>query len=157
MAAMRNQTNWNKNTLLWGLVMAVLGTVMVVAGLVLTGAAGGPAFIGRLVLSSGAVLLILGIVSLLQYAYVRRNPKAGRQMMISERDERLQLIRAKAGQRAYQISSALAFAVLMWASFAGDVGLPTLSGNALWFALLAVVVVPALVYIGYIVYEQSNS
>jgi hypothetical protein len=53
------------------------------------------------------------------------------------------------------ISSGLAFFVLIWSSFAGDVGLPTLSGDALWFSLVAVVVIPYLVFVADIAYEQK--
>ncbi len=154
---MRNQTNWTKGILTWGLVLAALGFVLAIVGFILPGIVGGLIFDGRIIPEIGFVLLVLGIVSLLQYAYIRHDPKAGRQMMINEQDERMQLIQARAGQRAYRISSALAFFVLMWASFAGDVGLPTLSGNTLWFSLAAVVIVPSIIYIASIAYEQNHS
>jgi hypothetical protein len=149
---MHNQTNWTKGILTWGLVVISLGLVMAVVGLILPGLVTGLDFIGRLLIAIGLVLIVLGGVSLMQYAYVSRDPRAGKQMMINEQDERMQWIRARAGQRAFWISSSLAFAVLIWASFASDVGLPTLTGNALWFSLLAVVVVPYIVYIIGIVY-----
>jgi hypothetical protein len=102
------------------------------------------------------MLFILGVASLAQYAFIRVNPKAGQQMMIDERDERMQLIRARAGHRAYWLSSSLAFFVLIWAAFAGDVGLPRLTGDSLWLSLLIVVVVPFIVYVGSVAYEQRN-
>ena len=77
-------------------------------------------------------------------------------MMIAERDERQEWIRALAGQRAYWISSSLAFLLLVWGAFAEDVGLPSLSGNMLWFALLVLVVLPFIVYAGNIVYLQNH-
>ena len=129
---------------------------MLVAGLVLPSVAGGLTIIARLITGTGLALMVLGIVSLLQYAYARRDPKAKKEMMIHDSDERMQLIRARSGQRAFWISSSLAFFVLIWASFAGDVGLPVLSYDALWFSLAVVVVVPFIVYIVEIVYEQGN-
>ena len=149
-------TNWVAEILKWGLITIALGVVMVVAGLVLPVIAGSLVFIGKLMTAIGLMLVGLGIVSLLQYAFVSRDPKAGKQMMVNERDERTQSIRDRAGHRAYWISSALAFAVLMWASFAGDIGLPALSGDVLWFSLATVVIAPSIVYITRIIYEHGH-
>lgn len=152
---MPSREKWARGILVWGLVSGGLGLGLTIAGFVLRVVPGSPVFLGRLVPAIGIVLIGLGIASLVQYAFMRRSPEARRQLMINECDERLQWIRARAGQRAFRISSALAFALLMWASVAGDVGLPTLSSDALWFALAVVVVVPSLVYIGSIMYEQT--
>ncbi|HVN55871.1 MAG TPA: hypothetical protein VMT46_16175 [Anaerolineaceae bacterium] len=152
---MRNQSSWRKNILTWGLVFVGLGVGVALLGLVLPRL--GISLPEGLILGASVMLLILGFVSLLQYAYVRANPRAGQQMQIKENDERLQWIRARAGQRAYGLSGSLAFAVLIYTTFAGDVGLPALSGNALFFSLLAVVVIPFLAYIGALVYEQNHS
>jgi hypothetical protein len=154
---MRNQTNWTKGILMWGLVLVGLGVVVAVVGIILPGLVNGSVLSVGLVPGISIILFVIGIVSLAQYAFIRANPTAGQQMMIQERDERLQLIRARAGHRAYWISSSLAFFVLIWTAFAGDVGLPTLSGNTLWFSMVAVVVVPFIVYVGNIAYEQNNS
>ncbi len=153
---MHNQTNWTKGILTWGLVLAGLGIVVAVVGFILPGLVSGLVLPAGLIPGISVILLVVGIASLAQYAHIRSNPKAGQQMMIRERDERLHLIRAQAGQRAYWISSSLAFFVLIWTAFAGDVGLPTLTGDALWFSLLLVVVLPFFVYIGSIAYEQNN-
>ena len=153
---MRNQANWSKGILTWGLVLAALGLVLVLAGPILQNYLGlGRS--GKIITGSGIFLLVLGIVSLGQYAYAWHNPKAGQHMMIEERDERLQFIRARAGQRAYGVSSALAFMVLMWASFAGEAGVPPFSHDALWIALVVVVVVPSIAYSAWIIYGQSKS
>lgn len=153
---MHSQAKWARGVLVWGLVSVGLGLAFIVVGLVLRSVPGSPVFIGRLFPAIGILLLGLGAASLLQYAYVRRNPKAGRQMMIEECDERLQLIRARAGQRAFRLSSGLAFTLLIWSSFSSDVGLPALSRDVLWFSLAVVVVAPFLVYIGSIAYWESN-
>lgn len=147
---MRDRDVWTRNIFVWGIACAACGLVLTLLGLIL------PNILGRFSLATGLVLLGLGIVSLLQFLYLRRNPKAGGQMMIQERDERMQMIRARAGNRAYGISSALAFFALIWVAFAGDVGLPVFSSKAAWFSLVAVVVIPYMVYAGSIVYEQSN-
>lgn len=153
---MNNQTNWSKNILTWGLALVGLGIIVAVAGILLPGLVNGMSLPAGLVPGVSLFLMLLGIVSLGQYAFVRSHPKAGKQMWIDERDERTQFIRARAGQRAYSLSSALAFFLLIWATFAGDVGLPIMAGNVLWFSLLAVVVLPFVVYIGSITYEQNH-
>ena len=153
---MNKQTNWTKNILTWGLVLMGLGLVVAIAGFFLPSLGSSIVLPDGLVIGISIMLFVLGIAGLAQYAYVRMNPKAGHRMMIDEQDERTKLVHARAGQRAYWISSSLAFLVLIWVSFAGDVGLPTLSGSALYFSMVAVVVVPFIVYIAGIVYEQSN-
>jgi hypothetical protein len=154
---MDKQTNWAKNILTWVLVLMGLGVVVAIAGFILPYLVNGIAFPAGSVIGASIVLLMMGIAGLAQYIYVRLNPKAGQSMMINESDERMQMIRARAGQRAYKLSGALAFAVLIYFSFAGDVGLPELSGYMLFFSLLAVVVIPAFAYTCNIVIEQSHS
>lgn len=86
---MRNQTNWAKGILTWGVVLAVLGIALAAAGLLLPDVAGKLGLNEKLIPAAGIVLLVLGLVSLLQYAFARSDPKVGQQMMIQERDERL--------------------------------------------------------------------
>ncbi|HMD88888.1 MAG TPA: hypothetical protein VKF38_06975 [Anaerolineaceae bacterium] len=154
---MNKQKNWVKDKLVWGLVLIALGLVITVVGFILPGLLSGIIFNGRLIPACGILVFIMGIASLAQYAYTRSNPKAARKMMIDERDERIQLIHAGSGNRAFIIGNGMAYFVLMWDSFASDVGLPSLTGDRLWFSLLALVLVPVIVYIGSIVYEQRNS
>jgi len=153
---MHNQAGWLKRIWRSGVVITALGLVMLAAGLITGWMANFNPF-AKLFAATGLVSIVFGLVSLLQYTYARRDPKVRKQMMVNDQDERIQLIRARAGQRAYWISSSLAFFVLIWSSFAGDVGLPVLSADALWFSLAAVVVVPFIVYLGWIVYEQSHN
>jgi len=107
-------------------------------------------------IASGILLLLLGIVSLLQIAFVRRRPGSGRQLAAEEQAEHIQALHARAGQRAYGISGGLAFLLLMWASFGVTIGLPPLAGDTLWFSLAALVILPSIIYIASIVYEQSH-
>lgn len=153
---MRKQADWSKGVLRWGEICAVLGAGMTVIGLILRAATGNPGNLGKFITAGGLFIQFLGIASLAQYIYARRNPSAGRQMMINERDERMQSIRARAGYRAFWMSSGLTYALLMWVAFAGSVSLPKLTDDVLWFVLVGVVVVPFIVYIGQIVYLQSN-
>ena len=101
---MSNQTSWTKKMLTSGLVLGGLGLVILVAGLL------GVEWLNpRFLPAMGIFLLALGGASFAQYWFVQRDPKAGLQLRIQEQDERLQLIRARAGSRAYPVSSAMAF------------------------------------------------
>ena len=153
---MNNQTHWTKAILTCGLVFVTLALIVAVVGLLLPSLVRGITLPEGMVPGISIMLLVLGIAGLAQYAYVRRNPNAGKQMRIREQDERLQAIRDRAGHRAFGISSALAFLILLWVAFAGDVGLPQLSGSSLFFALLIMVGVPYLAYIIMIAAEQNN-
>jgi hypothetical protein len=94
---MDKQTNWAKNILTWVLVLMGLGVVVAIAGFILPYLVNGIAFPAGSVIGASIVLLMMGIAGLAQYIYVRLNPKAGQSMMINESDERMQMIRARAG------------------------------------------------------------
>jgi hypothetical protein len=68
----------------------------------------------------------------------------------------MQSMRARAGNRAYCVSAALAYAGLMWVSFAESEGLTTMSANALWYFLAAVVVLPFVIYATSLIYDQKH-
>ena len=154
---MLNQTNWTKNILRWGLVLTGVGLLAAVVGFMLARLVGDNIYISHVLPSVGTVLIGLGIINLAQYTYVRHNPEAGRQMMIGERDERMQLIRARAGQRAFWISNVMAYFLLTWISFADDIGLPQLSKEAIWLSLLVLVILPLIAYMAWIIREQNMS
>jgi hypothetical protein len=77
-------------------------------------------------------------------------------LTVEERDERTVLIRTRAGNRAYWVSTALIYLGLMWVSFAANGSLPALTGNTLWFFLAAGVLIPFGVYITSILVDQRN-
>lgn len=152
---MHDQANWATSILLRGVVHAGMGLVVTVYVALLGLVSGGLAGPRRLGFAVGILLLGLGTVRLVQYAYIRRHPQAGWRMMVNERDERLQLIRARAGLWAFVISSAMAITLLIWASFGPELDLPALAGDVLWLSLLVLVVVPWLVYVGSVVCERA--
>jgi hypothetical protein len=134
-----------------------LGVLVVLVGGAVILAVGDRGRGGHVILAIGLVLVVMGGVALGRAAYYQRNPQVGRQVQLNERDERMILIRTQAGNRAFWLSSALTFALLMWASFPADFGLPSLTLDRTWFALAVTVVTPLLVYVGGIVYGQSRS
>ncbi len=153
---MSNQTNLMRTKVTWGLFYLAAGLIVAVAGVLLPLLLGDLGFNERIITAVGILLVGIGVANLVQYATMRRDPKAARQMAIEKGDERLALIRGRAGHRAFWVSTALAYALLMWLSFASSGSLPVLSPDALWFCLAAVVVVPFIVYASGIVYEQNR-
>jgi len=110
----------------------------------------------RIITGLGILLIGIGIGYLVRYRAALKDEQSARRLTVEERDERTVLIRARAGNRAYWISSALFYIGLMWASFASNGSLPALSGNALWFYLAAGVLIPFGVYITSILVDQRN-
>ena len=153
---MNKQASWNKNSLIWGIVMVALAVTVAAGGFTLPMLVTGIVFPEGFVVGVSAALAVMGMASLAQYVYVRAHPKAGQHMLNNEQDERTRQIQARAGQRAYWLSSGLAFAVLIYFEFAETVGLSPLSGNAMLFSLLVVVVLPYLAYMSGIAIEQNK-
>jgi hypothetical protein len=110
----------------------------------------------RIVTGVGIFLIGLGVANLVRYGLTRGDDQAARRLVVEERDERTQLLRARAGQRAYYISAALTYILLMWVSFADNGSLPALSNDALWLALAAMFLLPVGVYLVSIVIDQRN-
>jgi uncharacterized membrane protein len=154
---MRNQTNLRKNKLLGGLALIAAGLILVAAGLVLPHFVNIVSFNPKLIPAAGVLLLGFGIANMAQYATIRIAPETARQMLIEKSDERLQLIRARAGNRAFKVSIAATYIILLWVSLASGGNIPALSDDALTYLLVAAVVAPMIVYIVGLVYEHSNS
>jgi len=91
-----------------------------------------------------------------RYRPALKDEGSARRLSVEERDERTVLIRARAGNKAYWVSTMFFYIGLMWASFSADGSLPALSGNTLWFFLAAGVLVPFGMYIINILIDQRN-
>ena len=143
---MNNQARWERSILRWGMVCIALAIIFPIVILILTSLVRGMVIPGGIVPGVSVMLFLMGAAALAQYTFIRRNPHAGKQMLVREQDERLVQIRDRAGHQAFRVSSALGFLALLWAAFAGEAGLPALSGETLFFLLLVVVGVPMLIY-----------
>ncbi len=139
-----------------GWILLALGLIVAVIGALLPSLVGDLLFNARIITGLGILLLGLGVARLLHYGAARRDARAARRLTAEERDERTQILRARAGNRAYRISTALAYGGLMWVSFAASGSLPPLSADALWYFLAALVVLPFVVYIVSLVYDEQH-
>jgi hypothetical protein len=138
-----------------------LARIFLIAGLIT--AAGGAVlertnvFLGvdpRLVTGLGILLLGLSLACWLKYFNGRKDPQAARRTISAESDERMIVIKNKAGQNGFWVGLAMTYGLLMWESISSNGALPALSDDARWFWLAAAVVLPMLIYIASIV--QGN-
>lgn len=104
-------------------------------------------FDARILSGLGIFLLGVGAARLVVYRMMRGDRQAAKRQMVEERDERSVMLRNQAGNRAFWVSLALGYVGLMWSSFASNGQLPVLEGDVLWFFLVALVVIPFVVYL----------
>jgi ABC-type uncharacterized transport system permease subunit len=110
----------------------------------------------RIITGLGILLAGIGVGYLVRYRVALNDEQSARRLTVEELDERNVLIRSRAGNRAYWVSTALIFTGLMWASFAANGSLPALTGDTLWFFLAAGVLIPFGVYIISFLNDQRN-
>jgi ABC-type uncharacterized transport system permease subunit len=153
---MSNSTKWIGQKMRLGWLTLAFGLVVGLIGVALERMFIDLSFNTRIVTGVGIFLIGLGVANLVRYGLTRGDDQAARRLVVEERDERTQLLRARAGQRAYYISAALTYILLMWVSFADNGSLPALSNDALWLALAAMFLLPVGVYLVSIVIDQRN-
>lgn len=138
----------------WGILAAGLVIIMVGAALQMFFTL---PFNTRIVSGLGIFIAGVGIAQIVRYRAVLGSQQVAARVVNEERDERGRIIRARSGNRAFWVSLAMTYFLLMWLSFASSGSLPEPSTDAIWFYLAAAVIVPFAAYIASIVYEQKNS
>ncbi len=154
---MNNRLKWIHRRWQLGWALLAAGLVFAVVGIILPLLIGSLPFNHRIITGLGILLLGIGVAFLVRYGSARRDPQAALRLVSEQRDERMQILRARAGNRAYWVSTIMAYAVLMWVSFASSGSLPELSTDTLWFFLAAVVVVPFIVYAASLSIDQGKN
>ncbi len=150
---MTEQYLQNRIRLGWGLLIG--GVVVFAVGLALQLLFSVP-FNARIISGLGIFIFGLGIAQMVRYRAARSDRKAAARIVNEERDERMQLIRGRAGHRAFWVSLAMTYIALMWLSFASSGSLPAPTPDGLWYYLAAAVVLPFLIYVASIVYDQNH-
>lgn len=153
---MDNRTNWIKTRIRLGWVFLWTGALVAAGGIFAERQFSGQPFNFRIITGLGILLIGVGVGYLVRYGAVQKDEQAARRLTAEERDERTQLIRTRAGNRAYWVSAALVYIGLMWASFAANGDLPALSGDTLWYFLAVAVLVPFGVYVLSLLVDQRN-
>lgn len=144
---MNEQRNWFNRQIRTGWTLLGGGLLLGIIGVFLPFAVDNLPFNSRTITGLGILLIGLGTAHLVRYNAARKDPKMAGRLMIEEKDERLQMIRARAGNRAYWVSAVMIYIGLMWASFSSNGSLPAISPDPLWYFLAAVVILPFGVYV----------
>ena len=153
---MSNYSQWVQQKLRLGWAFLAAGVIVAAAGAWIGSEFAYLPYNFRIITGLGILLAGVGFSFLVRYWHARKNGAEARRVSAAERDERMLLIRARAGNRAFWVSLGLTYTGLMWASFAANGSLPELSGDTLWFFLAGAVLVPFIVYIASIVYDQNR-
>jgi ABC-type uncharacterized transport system permease subunit len=154
---MDKHIEWINRQLWLGRILLIIGLIVGVTGILLPRLVSGLPFNPRIITGLGILLLGIGVAYLVRYAAAGRDVQTARRLVSEERDERMQIIRARAGNRAYWVSAVMIYSGLMWVSFAESGSLPPLSTDALWYFLVAAVVLPFVIYTASLMYDQKHS
>jgi len=151
-----NNQNWIDQKIRVGRALVAAGIVLSVAGALLQWFPGDLSFNPRIVTGLGILLAGIGVGNLVKYGAARRDPQgAGRQLRAGN-DERSRMLRGRAGNLAFIVSTVMTYALLMWLSFASSGSLPEPTLDTLWYGLAAAVIVPFIVYSGSIVVDERK-
>lgn len=154
---MDNRTKWIINKMRMGWMFLAVGALVATVGIYIEVQYSYLPYNYRIITGLGILLAGIGVGHLVRYRAALKDAQSARRLIVEELDERSVLIRARAGNRAYWVSTGLVYTGLMWVSFAANEALPDLSGNTLWYFLAAGVVIPFGVYIASFLVDQRNS
>jgi len=153
---MSSSTAWADRQRRTGWTLAVTGGAACAAGLTLQALSATLPFDPRVITGLGILLLGLAGAALMRGGVGARSSEAKRRLGVEELDERNVAIRRLAGSRAYRVSAALTYALLMWVSISANGQLPPLSPDGFWYALAAAFLLPMLVYLGSVIQAQRS-
>lgn len=153
---MNNRKKWILNKIKLGWIFLAAGVLCGAAGIILGRIYANLPYNFGILTGLGIFLAGIGINNLVVYRKALKNEQVAMQLSVAEQDERTVLIRSRAGNRAFWVSTALAYTGLMWESFAANGNLPALLGDTLWYFLAAVVLIPFGVYAGSILIDQRK-
>ena len=153
---MNNRTKWIRSRIRMGWIFLAAGSIVAIVGIFTELQFAYMPYNFRIITGLGILLGGIGVGYLVRYRAALKDEQSAMRLTVEERDERTVLIRTRAGNRAYWVSTALIYLGLMWVSFAANGSLPALTGNTLWFFLAAGVLIPFGVYITSILVDQRN-
>jgi hypothetical protein len=153
---MDNRTKWIATKVRLGCMFLAVGALVAMFGIFIKLQFAFLPYNFRIITGLGILLAGIGVGYLVRYGAALKDEQSARRLIVEERDERTVLIRARAGNRAFWVSTGLIYTGLMWVSFAANGSLPALAGDTLWSFLAASVLIPFGVYITSILVDQRN-
>jgi uncharacterized membrane protein len=153
---MDNKYKWIEIRIRLGWIFLIGGVIVIGSGIFIEHQYHGSPYNLRLITGLGILLAGVGIAYLVRYRATQIDEHSLRRVHAEERDERTELIRARAGNRAFWCSSAIIYVGLMWESFAANGSVPRLFGDVLWYYLATGVLIPFAVYVSSILIDQRN-
>lgn len=153
----KRQKIWVKRQLTYAIVFLIIGVLALSIGVAIEISNKDIGANARLITASGILFSGISLSSWLRYFAGRKDNGAAARLINDETDERLVLMRARAGKRGFWSSISLTYLLLLWESFSSNGQLPALSDDARWYWLACAVVVPLIVYISSILYDQAHS
>jgi len=154
---MKNSKKWVGKRIITGWIILIAGILVSASGLLSELKITGQPFDFRIVTGIGILLIGIGIGILVRYGSAIRDETSAKRITNEEHDERTLFIRAKAGNRAFWVSTALVYAGLMWVSFASNGKLPKMNEDALWYFLAITFILPFGIYLYNIIREEKSS
>lgn len=153
---MQKHNQWIASKVRFGWILLAIGVVVLITGIFVELKFGSQPYNFRIITGVGIAVTAAGLANVLRYKALAKNDLDARRLRAAALDERVVLIRRRAGNRAYFVSAVMIYAGLMWASFASNGGLPDLAGDTLWFFLAACTVIPFGVYLATIVVDNRS-
>ncbi len=153
---MNNEVKWITRRWQLGLALLAAGVIFGLGGIILERLAAGLPVNPKTITALGILFFGAGIGLVVRYGAGMRNPTLARRLASEERDERQQVLRGRAGLRAFLVSEALSYTLLLTVSSIGN-GSGEFSSDALWYALVVLFLAPFGVYAASLAYEEKHS
>ena len=153
---MNDKTEWINQKKNLAKIFLGLGLIALLGGILLELLKIVQGFDPRIITGLGILLSGIGIANYVRYRSAAKNSAAASREIYEDRDERMVIIRTRAGNRAFWVSISLTYACLMWESISSNGSLPKLTSDGLWYFLSVAVVIPFAVYIASIIFDQKN-
>jgi hypothetical protein len=137
----------------FGLLFLIAGLILVITGITLACLQAVNHPIPKWITSLGFFCSTIGLINLVRYWSLTRNPTRARQAEFAEKDERNLMIRNQAGYSAYIISIIISFGALLIYS---NLSQSTPGFDFLWFYLAFAALAPTIFYIAYLIWLQNH-
>ncbi len=121
-----------------------VGVVMIFLGILISTLFSAVQLNPKIVITIGLLITGWGAGNLFKYRLMRQNPQETQQMLIHERDERTQMIRAQAGNTAFVFMiEVMCLALLIYSITRPE----NTQFDPLWVFLAAMIILPMAIYV----------